>query len=204
MALEDGEFVVFDVETTGLYPESGDRIVEIAAVRLSGLCPVERFYSLVDPLREISAGAYLVNGISPHMLSGAPTADTVLPRFMEFVKTACVVGHNVRFDLGFLMNEFKSAPPPARETTVRAVDTLRMARRFLPSLNRYSLDNVARALDIEIAQRHRAMADVELTCRVFERLCRLASARGVQDSGQLVALFGHTAGLGLERKNTEA
>ena len=162
-------FVIFDVETTGLFPETGDRIVEIAALKIVDLQIVDKFHSLVDPKREISFGAYEVNGITPEMLKGAPEAKDVLPRLLKFLGPAHLVGHNVRFDLGFLCHELSLLDMKLHEKTM-VVDTLKLARRILPSLDRYPLWLVAESLGIEIEQRHRAMADVELTLQVFQKL----------------------------------
>lgn len=165
----DQEFVIIDVETTGLSPLSGDRIVEVAALKVKGLKPVSQFYSLVNPEREISWGAYQVNGISQEMVATAPVARQVLPQFVKFVGRAHLVGHNIKFDLGFLMNEFSLLDLDFSDE-IKTHDTMLMARSILPELRSYSLANVARALNIVAIQQHRAMADVHLTFEVFRRL----------------------------------
>ena len=169
MELIKPEFVIFDVETTGLFPETGDRIVEIAALKITNLQIVDKFYSLVDPKREISMGAYEVNGITPEMLQGAPEAKEVLPRFLKFLGAAHLVGHNIKFDLSFLCYELSLLGRKLHEGMM-VVDTLKLARSVLPSLDRYPLWLVAESLGIEMDQKHRAMADVELTFRVFQKL----------------------------------
>lgn len=88
--LEEVEFTIFDTETTGLEPQSGDRIVEIAGVRLKGKETISTFQSLVNPHRAISEGAFQVNRITQDMLKGAPEADAVLPEFLEFAKGSCL------------------------------------------------------------------------------------------------------------------
>src|ERR1700690_4552598 len=93
------EFVIFDVETTGLSPIDGDRIVEMAAVKGKGTQVVDRFYSLVNPQRSMPSQATLVNNITQDMLAGAPVAADILPQIICFIGGACVAGHNVRFDL---------------------------------------------------------------------------------------------------------
>ncbi|MDP2653640.1 MAG: 3'-5' exonuclease [Candidatus Omnitrophota bacterium] len=172
--LQNQELVFFDVETTGLSPGNGDRVVEIAALKVKGLKPVARFHSLVDPRRDISWGAFAVNRITPEMLRGAPVAGEVLPEFLDFWGGACLVGHHVRFDLGFLMSELSlsglSCPSP-----VHAIDTVRLARSVMPGLDRYSLVSVAYALGVADSQRHRAMEDVELTFAIFRKLLEKAA-----------------------------
>ena len=168
--------MIFDVETTGLSPYGGDRIVEIAALKIRNLVPVDKFYSLVDPEREISFGAFQVNGITPDMLIGAPKSSKVLPRFMEFVGSAGLVGHNVKFDLGFVCSELSLLGLSLPRTTV-VVDTLKLSRNLLPQMGRYPLWLVAQTLGVKKNQKHRAMADVELTYRVFSKLLGMAQGK---------------------------
>src|SRR5271163_1362727 len=96
------EFVIFDVETTGLSPIDGDRIVEIAAVKVRGLVVVDKFYSLVNPQRNIPSQASQVNNITEDMVNKAPVSADILPQMIHFIGGACVAGHNVKFDLNFL------------------------------------------------------------------------------------------------------
>ena len=184
---KQAEFVIFDVETTGLSPRLGDRIIEIAALKVKDLEEVERFHSFIDPQRELSYGAFLVNGITSQMLEGAPKTNQVLPRFVEFLGKACLVGHNIKFDLSFLNNELSLIGHPLPGENM-ILDTLRMARRLLPGIGRYSLLNVAYSLAIDIGQTHRAMADVELTYDVFRRLLEIADRKDVCNFEMLLSL----------------
>ena len=182
--LKEKEFVIFDVEATGLSPSGGDRIIEIAAIKINGLRPVEKFYSFVDPERELSFGAFQVNGITDEMLLGAPTSREVLPRFHDFLKGAAIVGHNIRFDLSFLCHELSLIEMKLEEHTV-VIDTIKMARHLLPHLGRYPLWFVAHSLGIRKTQGHRAMADVELTFEVFRRLVEAKGERNLFEIGSL-------------------
>lgn len=173
-ALTEQQFVIFDVETTGLAPHSGDRIIEIAALKINHLKPTEKFHSLLNPEREISWGAYRVNGISQTMVAHAPKAREILPKFLEFIDGSFLVGHNIKFDLGFLSNELSLINLPWGEER-QAIDTIKMARALLPGLMSYSLAAVSQALGIEMIQRHRAMSDVELTFTVFRHLLENAA-----------------------------
>jgi DNA polymerase III epsilon subunit len=168
-SLEEVEFVIFDTETTGLEPQSGDRIVEIAAIRFKGKEKLAVFESLVNPRRDISEGAFSVNGITQEMLKGAPEIKELLPKFLEFIRGSCLCSYNAAFDMGFLNNELKATGEPQLKG-LPVVDILKMARRLLPGLKRYALWAVAENLGIVRKQLHRALEDVELAAEVFYKL----------------------------------
>lgn len=187
--LDEVEFIIFDTETTGLEPESGDRIVEIAAVKFKGREKQGSFQALVNPKRPISEGAFRVNKISQEMLLDAPTMDLVLPDFLAFIKGSCLCSYNAGFDLKFLENELKLAGIGKLED-LPSVDILRMARRLLPGLERYALWFVAESLGIKIQQEHRAFSDVELSFEVFHKLKNILKAKGISDFANFMNLFG--------------
>ncbi|MEI6631964.1 MAG: exonuclease domain-containing protein [bacterium] len=191
--LDEVEFVIFDTETTGLAPESGDRIVELAAVRVKGEERLGVFQSLVDPKRPISEAAFQVNRISSEMLSGAPSIETVMPKFLDFIKGACICSYNAAFDLGFLNNELKLIGRELPPGTA-VVDALKMAKRLLPSLERYALWFVSESLGIKAKQEHRALSDVELTLGVFNRLKENLRAKEIFDFSNFLSLFSLPSG----------
>ncbi len=121
------EYVVFDVETTGLSPQRGDRIVEIAAVRVKDWKIVDTFESLINPERELPVEAQQIHHITEEMVKGAPTAEIVLPKMIDFTGGACLVGHNIKFDLNFLCFQLSLIGRKLREETP-AMDTLKMAK----------------------------------------------------------------------------
>ncbi len=163
--IDDADFLVVDVETTGLSIERGDRVCEIGAVKLRGGAVVETFGTLVDPRRPVSAGAYAVNGISPQMLLNAPVFSVAAIRLREMMQGAILVAYNAPFDLSFLTGEFRMAGfPPIRNTVV---DALAMARQILPGLDRYPQENVARVVGIASGVRHRGLEDAMVTAQIF-------------------------------------
>lgn len=188
MNLDDIEITIFDTETTGLEPASGDRIVELAGIRFKGDKKIASFSSLVNPQRPISPAAFAVNRITPQMLSGAPTIDAVLPKFLDFIKGSCILSYNAAFDMGFLNNELKIIGRQLEEDAV-VVDILKMSRRLLPGLERYALWFVAERLGISAPQEHRAFSDVEMTVEVFKRLKELLRQKELADFATFSALF---------------
>jgi len=189
MNIKLSEFVIFDVETTGLSPADGDRIIEIAAVKVKGSQVVDKFYSLVNPRRAIPPQATMVNNITDDMLETAPVADDILPQMIHFIGGACVAGHNVRFDLNFLCYELALIGRRLNDQTP-AVDTLKMARELLPYLSNHKLAYLARSLGVVVDQTHRAMADVEITVGVFLRLMEMAGDKNLQKVPVFLEAFG--------------
>ncbi len=192
--LEEVEFVIFDTETTGLDFTRSDRIVEIAGIRFKGKEKIATFHALVNPQKPISAGAFQVNQISPEMLEGAPKMDTVLPGFLEFIQGSCLCSYNAPFDLGFLNQEIKLSENRPLPKDMAIIDILLMAKRLLPSLNRYALWFVADKLGVKIEQKHRALSDVELTWEVFNRLKEILTQKGIIDFNNFLNLFGVNPG----------
>ena len=186
--IDEIEFTIFDTETTGLEPLSGDRIVEIAGIRLRGKVRISTFQNLVNPNRPISEAAFQVNRITQDMLKNAPGIDKVLPKFLDFIQGSSLCSYNAGFDLEFLNNELKLIGKNALEN-IMVVDILKMARRLLPGLERYALWFVADKLGIKIQQKHRAFSDVELTLGVFNKLKEILKAKGILDSTHFSNLF---------------
>jgi DNA polymerase III epsilon subunit len=186
--IEEAEFTIFDTETTGLDPETGDRIVEIAGIRIRGQETLGVFQTLVNPNRPISEAAFRVNNISARMLEGAPKVEEALPKFLDFAKESCLCSYNANFDLGFINQELRLlGKGPLQEFAV--ADILKMARRLLPGLNRYALWFVAEQLNIKDKQAHRALSDVELTLGVFNKLKEILYSKGISEFEQFLSLF---------------
>jgi len=191
--IDETEIVIFDTETTGLEPKSGDRVIELAAVRFKGAKRLATFESFLNPRRPVSEAAFRVNRISAEMLQDAPDAAEVLPRFMEFIQGSCLCSYNAGFDLGFLNNELVLIGSSPLEN-FPVVDILKMARRLLPGMERYPLWFVARHLGVTASQEHRAMSDVEMTLEVFWRLKNLLDLKGIVDFSNFTGLFGLKSG----------
>ena len=189
MNIKTAEFIVFDVETTGLSPTDGHRIIEIAAMKVREGVIVDKFYSLVNPKRALPPEAMAINQITEEMVADAPTADDVLPRMIDFVGGGCLTGHNVRFDLGFLCYELSLMGRKLKDGTP-AVDTLKMAKELIPYLSSYKLAYLARSLGVQIGETHRAMADVEITVKVMLRLMEMAEEKDLGSVNKFFAQFG--------------
>lgn len=190
----DIDFVIFDTETTGLSPEEGDRVIEIAAVRMRNFVCSASFNTLINVPREVSPAAFAVNHISRSMLDNAPGPEDVLPAFLDFIEGSCLCSYNAGFDLRFLDSELNLSGRPGLGG-MAVVDILKMARRLMPGLERYALWFVARSLGIGSAQEHRALSDVEMTLEVFRRLSVKLQEKGITELANIVELFGITPGV---------
>lgn len=199
--IEEIEFTIFDTETTGLNPASGDRIVELAGLRVRGSERIAKFDALVNPARLISPGAFAVNKITPDMLKDAPDISVVLPKFLNFISGGCLCSYNAEFDMGFLNHELYLLAQPLMDEVV-VLDVLTMAKKLLPGLARYALWFVAAKLEIELTQKHRAFADVEMTWEVFSRLKAIGRQKGINGFTNFSNLFAFNPVL-LESSNLE-
>lgn len=165
------EFVVFDLETTGLSPWGGDEMIEIGAMRIYGdeLDEVNFFHSLVNPKRLIPEEASRVNGISNEMVADAPFVEEVFPKFLEFVGDAWLVAQNAKFDMSFVTKYLMQFN---MKKTLEVYDTMAFSRRVFPSESRHNLDVIAKRLGLSIApeDRHRSIGDVRLTAQAFMQM----------------------------------
>jgi DNA polymerase-3 subunit epsilon len=164
--IDELSFTFVDVETTGLDSATGDRVCEIALLRVCGDQEIGRFETLVHPQRPMTPGAMAVNGITDAMLVDAPPFAAVLPQVHALLQDAVLVAHNARFDVGFLRYEWQIAGQTLPSLAV--VDTLALAQaRYRFRHN--SLGAIAGELGIIPTSLHRAMADVLITWQVWQR-----------------------------------
>ncbi|MBI3336927.1 3'-5' exonuclease [Candidatus Peregrinibacteria bacterium] len=174
-------FTVFDLETTGLDPRKGERIIEIAALRIEEKQITEKkFQSLVNPERSISWEAKQIHKISNDDVRLAPTIDIVLPKFLDFACDSILIAHNAQFDMSFLEQE--------KECCWGYVDlpecfcTMRLSQRVFPREFRHNLDALAVRLGIPLpTERHRAMPDVLVTALALLKLIDTGNIRSIEE-----------------------
>jgi DNA polymerase-3 subunit epsilon len=171
--------IVLDTETTGLYPDRGDRIVEIAAIELCDRVVTERrFHRYINPERDVPEEAARVHGLTWERLQDEPLFADIAPSLLEFIKGAEIIAHNAPFDVGFINSEFaRLGMGKVTDHCPSVIDTLKLAKELHPGkknnldalCDRYFVDNSHRTL-------HGALLDTELLGEVY-----LAMTRG-QDS----------------------
>jgi DNA polymerase-3 subunit epsilon len=177
------DFTVFDLETTGLDPDLGHKIVEIGAIRLEQGGTERTLQTLVNPLRPIPQSATAIHQITDDMVKSAPPISEILPGFLDFCRDSVIVAHNARFDLKFLsyaMNE--QSIPPLRNIIL---DSIKLARRFYPNLDSYALPALRRAFNLDHSEEHRALSDVRATLNIFKMCLTNAQAEGINDIEKL-------------------
>ena len=162
----DGEYVAFDLETTGLSSQK-DEIIEIGAVRMQGGKELERFQTFVNPRRRLEQKIVELTGITDAMLADAPSIETVLPEFLEFVGDRVLVAHNADFDTGFIREACRKQGLSYGFTSV---DTLILSQNLLPHLNKFKLDVVSNALSLPDFNHHRAGDDAVTCGLIFHKL----------------------------------
>jgi DNA polymerase-3 subunit epsilon len=174
--------IFLDTETTGLNPETGDRIVEIGCVemvnrRLTG----HHFHEYLNPERPGNEEAIKVHGLTDAFLADKPVFKAVSQAFVNYVRGAEVIIHNAAFDIGFLNAELRRVGlPPMSELVSGVVDTLLMAREQYPG-KANSLDALCKRLEVDNTHRtlHGALMDAELLAEVYIRLTRGQNALGI-------------------------
>ena len=162
--------IVIDTETTGLDPQTGHRIVEIAAIELVHHVPTGRkFHCYVNPERDMPPEAYAVHGLTAEFLAGHPLFTAVVDDFLVFVAADPLVIHNAEFDIAFLNAELVRAGRPSLSSPF--VDTLSLARRRFPGAPA-SLDALCRRFTIDLSARdkHGAEIDCGLLAEVYVEL----------------------------------
>lgn len=179
MKLFEKPIVMIDFETTGLSPEQGDRITEVAALRIVDGCVVERYVSLINCKVKIPSFITGLTGITQAMVDAAPPVAQVLPRLLEFIGNDALSAHNASFDEKFLCAESARLGMASRHHGL--VCSLKLSRRVFPGLASYKLGMLSGALGIRFNNAaHRAEADAEVAAHVLVHIGRhLGSAYGI-------------------------
>ena len=167
MTYEDREFVIFDVETTGL-SSVYDTIIEIGAVKMKNGEVLERFDKFINPHHPLNEQTINLTSITDEMVSAADDEDVVIKQFQDFYGDRPLCGHNVQFDVGFVNAALRRAG--LSEITQPVVDTLEVSRLLHPEQNRHTLDSLAKKYNVSLEHHHRANQDAEATGYLMYKL----------------------------------
>lgn len=165
----DSKFIVFDIETTG-FSAVKDRIIEIGAVKVEGGKITDRFSTFVNPRRPIPFEITNLTSISDEMVMDYEDISVILPQFLEFIGDGVLVAHNAAFDVGFIEQNCREL---GIESRFVYADTVALARVLLPTLTKYKLNIVAKALNISLENHHRAVDDAGATAEIFVKFIEM-------------------------------
>jgi DNA polymerase-3 subunit epsilon len=163
--------ILFDTETTGLEPQLGHRVIEVAALELMNDLPTGRhFHALIHPERDIPEDATRIHGFATADLANKPRFGAIVDDLLQFFGDAPLVAHNAPFDFAFLDAEFARLDLPALDRS-RMIDTLALAKGRFPGMPN-SLDALCRRFGIDLSARstHNALLDCRLLAEVYVEL----------------------------------
>ena len=162
--IDEEEFVVFDIETTGLNSHTNE-IIEIGAVKIKAGRIVDRYSQLINPGRPIPYHITEITSITDEQVANEPKIDEVIGKFVDFVGDAVLVAHNAPFDMGFIKRDVKKYLNIDLQSSV--IDTLQMARDLFPDLKKYGLGDLNKTLGLALEKHHRAVDDSQATANMF-------------------------------------
>ncbi len=161
------EYVVIDIETTGVSPR-WDEIIEIAALKICDNEICASFESLVKPPFKIPSFVTELTGISNDMVADSPCINEILPSFFDFIGDSIILGHNVHFDINFIYD--KGLEANLTPVSNNFIDTLRLSRKLYPELSHHRLADMVDFFRIDTSTYHRALADCESTFKCFKAI----------------------------------
>ena len=169
-------YVCVDVETTGLNPKE-EKLIEIGAVKVAEGQIVDRFQSFLYPGKPLEPRIVALTGITDEMLKDAPVPTAVVGQFKSFCEDLPLVGHNLSFDYAFIK---KAMVNEKLSFEKNGLDTLRIARKYLPEMESRKLDFLCHYFHIRHTA-HRALGDAEATSMLYTRLCELFYERAQKE-----------------------
>lgn len=172
------DYVVLDLETTGLNPKK-EKIIEIGIMKISEGVKIREFSSLVNPGKHISSRITKITGITDPELAEAPVFLDICEKVKDFIGDSLVVGHNITFDLSFLESEFAAC---GIRIGYIYLDTLALSKKAFPSFKDHKLSTLITELNLSDGQSHRALDDVYCTYALFKKICDRYSDRPLMDA----------------------
>ena len=165
------DYVALDLEMTGLSPRK-DAILEIGAVKVRDMEVMETYTAMVNPGFPVPEHVTKLTGITTEMAQQGREIHTVLPEFLEFCGQSVILGHNIGFDFGFLQ---QNAANMGKTFPDMAIDTLAIARKFLPELPSRKLGDLCDHYQIREERWHRACDDADAASRLYQKLAEAFS-----------------------------
>lgn len=164
------DYVLLDIETTGLSPKEND-IIEIGAIRVRNNKIVDEYSSLIKIGYELPSFITKITGITDEMLEDGKDISIVLRELVDFIGDDIMIGHNVNFDINFIYD--KCEKYINHKFNNDFIDTMRIARRVLPDIQNYKLGTLANYFNIDYHNAHRGLNDVMITYEVYNNLRKI-------------------------------
>lgn len=175
--IDEEEFVVFDIETTGLNSHF-NKIIEIGAVKIKSGRIIDRYSQLINPGISIPYHITEITSITNEQVANQPKIDEVIGKFVDFIGDAVLVAHNAPFDMGFIKRDIKEYLNIDLENSV--IDTLQMARDLFPDFKKYGLGDLNKSLGLALEKHHRAVDDSQATANMFIIFLEKYKEKGIE------------------------
>ena len=175
--IDEEEFVVFDIETTGLNSHF-NKIIEIGAVKIKAGRIIDRYSQLINPGISIPYHITEITSITNEQVANQPKIDEVIGKFVDFIGDAVLVAHNAPFDMGFIKRDIKEYLNIDLESSV--IDTLQMARDLFPDFKKYGLGDLNKSLGLALEKHHRAVDDSQATANMFIIFLEKYKEKGIE------------------------
>lgn len=164
------DYVLVDIETTGLSPTK-DEIIEIGAIKVQNNKIIETYNELININRKLPSFITKLTGITDDMIKSGRMPTLVLKEFVDFTQNNIIIGHNVNFDLGFLINKCRKYLNYNLDNDY--IDTMFLARRLVPDSINYKLGTLAKYFNVSYEGAHRGLKDVQITFEVYNNLRKI-------------------------------
>lgn len=164
------DYVLVDIETTGLSPAK-DEIIEIGAIKVQNNKIIETYNELININRKLPSFITKLTGITDDMIKSGRMPTLVLKEFVDFTQNNIIIGHNVNFDLGFLINKCRKYLNYNLDNDY--IDTMFLARRLVPDSINYKLGTLAKYFNVSYEGAHRGLKDVQITFEVYNNLRKI-------------------------------
>jgi len=188
---QESTFVILDTETTGLNVNEGHRIVSIAATKIKNLkITNEILDELVNPERQISEPSIKIHHITQDQVQNKPVLKELDEKIYNFLKNTVLVGHNLKFDIKFIVSSGPYTTIAHRVKNIVTIDTIYLAAGIYPHFNSYELSFLCKTLKIqtEDQRRHSALGDSVITARLFLHLLEEAGKKNINTIGGILHL----------------
>lgn len=170
--INPNEYIVFDTETTGLHPYSGDKIIEFSLLKYKDGKLIDKFVSLVNPGCQLPVIIIELTGINDNDLIDKPQISSYIIKIINFINNGIIIGHNIPFDIDFLKCEIDRCNFDTPELNVEYIDTLDMVKKTIYDIDNNKLETLKKYFGIQTSS-HRAEADCETTNEVYKRCLEL-------------------------------